>query len=101
MSETLMLVKTLSVQRSALMKCKTILSQSILEDKRFAIKKVQKTKAKNVKNPIKSIQKSIAEIDAQIDQLINDDPELKRLDNIITSVCGVGRQNSPCYKWPP
>lgn len=94
MSETLILVKTLSVQRSSLMKCKTILSQSISEDKRFQTKEVQKVKSKHIKKPIKSLEKSIIEIDVQIDELINNDPELKRLDTIITSVKGVGRQNS-------
>lgn len=93
-SKSLEQIKVLKTQRSALMKCKTALTQSCSEDKNFETKEIQKIKAKNLRGPIKELEKSIKKVEKQINQIIQEDPELKRLDKIITSVKGVGRENS-------
>ena len=96
-SETLQQIKALHTQRSILMKCKLQLLQSISEDKTFQSKEIQKVKAKNLNRPVQSLEKAIKNVDTQIDELIKSDPELKRMDKIITSVSGVGRQNSVLF----
>jgi len=94
MSESLSRLKALQAQRNTLMKSKTILQQSCCEDKKFQAKEVAKLKSKSINGPLKEINKSIKSIDKEMDQLIKNDSELKRLNKIITSVIGIGPQNS-------
>jgi len=94
MSESLSRLKALQAQRNTLMKSKTILSQSCCEDKKFQTKEVAKLKSKSINGPVREIKKSIKAIDQEMDQIIRQDTELKRLNNIITSVIGIGIQNS-------
>lgn len=94
MSDNLNRLKALQTQRFSLMKSKTILLQSCKEDKKFITKELGKLKAQSIRGPVRELNKSIMAIDQEMNQIIKNDDELKRLNKIITSVVGIGIQNS-------
>lgn len=77
--------------RNVLVKVKKQLSQRQIEVKRFHTKEVAACILLNSREPLRATTSQIREVEKQIDRLIQTDPKLKRLVQLITSVKGVGK----------
>lgn len=81
----------LSATRSRLITVKKMLTVPIREVSSFLDKKNASANAKLCKKSIGAIEKDLLEIEKTIDELIENDPELKRLNRLVTSVSGIGK----------
>jgi len=89
-SDRLLKIKTLLSLRRRLVKANKGLQQADKELKAFAIPQISKQVSKFTRSTTKPIQKSIKAVEQQILILIKEDPELKRLYDLVLSVKGVG-----------
>lgn len=97
MSKTLATIKVLQTQRRGLVKARKSLKQTTCEDAGFERKVIAKMKGGYLAAPLKALTKAIQGVERRIDQLIKSDLELCRLDEIVTSVMGIGRENSVTF----
>lgn len=81
----------LSATRSRLITVKKMLTVPIKEANGFLDKKNASINAKLCKISIDAIEKDLSKIEKTIDELIENDPELKRLNRLVTSVGGIGK----------
>ncbi len=91
-SKVILKLKQLVSYRERLVKSKVSLKTSSKELKSFTDKSLHTLVFADSEQHIKEINKSIATIDQALKQLIEEDPEIKRLFNLATSVKGVGLQ---------
>ena len=83
-------IRQLSNLRDQLVETKSRLENSIREYKQFGKVKLAKLMEKNTAKSLKAIDDDIERIEKQIKEIINDDDQLKKLFQLITSVVGVG-----------
>lgn len=77
--------------RSRLIQVKKMLTVPIKENNGFLDKEIARKNEKLCAGSIKSIREDLIKTEKAIDQLVEDDPELKRLFGLITSVSGIGK----------
>ncbi|RZK51982.1 MAG: IS110 family transposase [Pedobacter sp.] len=81
----------LTATRSRLVQVKKMLTVPLAESNFFIDKRMAIDNAKLCKSSIESIQKDLIKTEKAIDELIDRDPELKRLFKLATSVTGIGK----------
>ena len=81
----------LAAVRSRLIEAKKILKTPLLEQGSFCSKKISKQNSIVCTQTLKAIDNDLEKADKAIEGLINKDPELKRLFNLVTSVTGIGK----------
>ncbi|MBC8053654.1 MAG: IS110 family transposase [Sphingobacteriaceae bacterium] len=81
----------LASTRSRLIQVRKMLNTAINENKGFINKKVAAENGKLCSKTLQAINIDLARTEKAIDSLINEDPELKRLFRLVTSVSGVGK----------
>jgi transposase len=91
-SNVLMKLQQLVSYRERLVKSKVAIKTAAKELKLLGDKKLHGLVIKDSDKHVKALSRSIAEIDKELKRLILEDPELKRLFELITSVKGVGLQ---------
>lgn len=87
-------LRYLRSKRGRLMKAKNILCQYEREAKGFVCEEMKSLMNEAPDDSISAIQKDIAMIDKQIRKLIKSDENLKRINQILTSIPGVGKCTS-------
>jgi transposase len=88
--EIIQQLKHLTTLRARLINVSKQLKTPLKETADFVSKKIQKQSVQLCKQTLKSVDKDLKNINNQIQQVINADPTLHRLFNIITSIAGVG-----------
>ncbi|MDB4922037.1 IS110 family transposase [Mucilaginibacter sp.] len=83
-------LKNLSTLRARLLTAFNALSTPLGEQKRFAKKDIQTQAVEMSAGSIKAIKSDLSGVNKAIEKLIRDDDRLKRLNQLITSVPGVG-----------
>lgn len=83
-------LKTLTALRHRLIGAKKQLKVSLQEEQQFRDKALRKKIHQCSQHSLKGIDKDLAEVDKQLDQLVASDKELNRLFNLIVSVEGIG-----------
>jgi len=83
-------LKLLIVMRDRLTTILTQLNVPLKENSLFMDKEMAKMEKKGFKNTLSALKKDLKGVEQEIDKLINQDPELKRLFRLVTSVDGVG-----------
>jgi transposase len=81
----------LSAARSRLIEAKKMLKTPLKELDSFSSKKIAGPGASICSHTLKAIDADLERADHKMDKLIADDPELRRLFNLVTSVSGVGK----------
>jgi len=81
----------LSSTRSRLIKAKKMLKTPLKEYGSFVKTKTSKQNASVCYHALKGIEASLENVERTIMSIINNDPELKRLFSLVTSVVGIGR----------
>lgn len=81
----------LSTARTRLIEAKKMLKTPLMELNNFSAKKIAAPGASICSHTLKAIDADLERADNKIDKLIADDPELRRLFSLITSVSGVGK----------
>ena len=89
--EVITKLKKLTTLRHRLINIKKQLTQPLEADTAFETKQTSKLMQRICKAPVSSTEKSIAEVEKQIKEVIDSDVTLKRLFAIVESVPGVGR----------
>lgn len=89
--ETVVKLSQLASTRSRLILVKKILTTAINENNGFITKKIADENAKLCGRTINAIAADLLKAENAIDRLVEEDPELKRLFGLITSVSGVGK----------
>ena len=88
--EILTELSQLASTRSRLIEARKILTTAICENHGFINKKTARQNESLCSRTLKAIDLDLLKTDRTIDIIISEDPELKRLFGLITSVCGVG-----------
>jgi transposase len=88
---TLLMLQKLSALRSRLITAKKMLSNTMKEDKQFLSKEITKELWAGCKHSIAVIENDISRVESKIEEVINNDEELKRLFKVVESVPGIGR----------
>ena len=88
--EILVELSQLASTRSRLIEARKILTTAIKENHGFISKKIAKQNKNLCSRTLKAINEDLLKTDKAIDIIISEDPGLKRLFGIITSVCGIG-----------
>lgn len=84
------ILRKLIAQRSRLLNIRKMLTQPLNETKRFEDKDILRLQ-ENLNKPIlRQIEKSIQEVEKKIRQTIDEDPRLKHLFSLVSSVDGIG-----------
>lgn len=86
----LKLLQALQRQRTRTKDAVNLLEVPIKESKKFDTKKLHKALKENHAEPLKALKQAIKNIDQQLNELINDDGQLKEFFKLISSVEGVG-----------
>lgn len=89
--EVVVNLSQLASTRSRLIQSRKILTTAIEENKGFIGKKIASESAKLCSKTLQAIQTDLLKTEKAIDCLVNNDPELKRLFDLITSVSGIGK----------
>jgi transposase len=87
-------IKNLTSLRNRLIKSQTQLTAPIEEFRQVGDTKMANLLAKSMKTTIEALAKDIKAIDKQIEQLLNQDSDLKSLFKLVTSVVGIGTQTA-------
>jgi|LakMenE18May11ns_1017448.scaffolds.fasta_scaffold9821898_1 transposase len=88
--ETLVKLSQLASTRSRLIQARKMLTTAINENHDFITKKTAKQNENLCSRTLKAMDADLLKTDKTIDLLVSEDPELKRLFGLITSVCGIG-----------
>lgn len=88
--EVLVKLSQLASTRSRLIQVRKMLTTAIQENHGFINKKTAKRNENLCSRTLKAIDLDLLKTDKTIALLVSEDPELKRLFGLITSVCGVG-----------
>lgn len=89
--EVVVNLSQLSSTRSRLIQAKKILTTPIKENRGFIDKKITSANEKLCNKTLVAIQADLLRTEEAIDSLISQDPELRRLFTLITSVNGIGK----------
>lgn len=89
--EVLIQLKNYSAIRSRLLTTQKILKTPLKELAGFSKKKVAKQNEVLCNPTLKALKSDLAKVDQAIATLISEDPELKRLFDLVSSVCGIGK----------
>lgn len=89
--EVVLKLAQLSATRSRLIQAKKILSTAIGENNAFMDKKTARENEKLCSKTLHAIEADLLKTEQAIDHLVDQDPELKRLFGLITSVSGIGK----------
>jgi transposase len=81
----------LASTRSRLIQVRKMLNTAINENKGFVGKKIAAQNGKLCYKTLQAINDDLLKTEKAIDSLVNEDPELKRLFRLVTSVSGVGK----------
>ena len=81
----------LTAARTRLVEAKKMLKTPLDEQDSFSTKKLTKKSAAICSHTLKAIDADLERAEKAIDQLIANDPELKRLFHLVTSVSGIGK----------
>jgi transposase len=84
-------LKALETTRNQLVETRKRLQTELKESESCDIKMVYQLKKKSLNPVLKPLDKQIKELENQMDDIIKEDDELKRLTKIMTSVVGVGK----------
>ena len=90
-SEQLEALKTLQTLRKTLVTHKQELETYVSEQKQFSKTSTQKLIEENSKSTLEHLTLRIEQIEKEMNQIIKDDPHLKELYQLATSVTGVGK----------
>lgn len=80
----------LTAVRSRLIDSQKSLSTPLKENRSFISKSMDKQVGQTCNNTLKAIKADLKKVDQMIKKIIMDDPELKRLFTLVTSVSGIG-----------
>ena len=90
-SEQLEALKTLQTLRKMLVNHKQELETYVNEQSQFSKTSTQKLLKENSKATLEHLKERIKELEEEMNQIIKDDPQLKELYRLATSVTGVGK----------
>ena len=80
-----------SATRSRLIEAKKMLTIPLKEHDAFSAKKIAKQSKASCSNTLKAIDTDLNRVEKAMDKIIMEDPQLKHLFDLVTSVCGVGK----------
>jgi transposase len=89
--EVVLKLAQLAATRSRLLEARKILRTAIGENNTFVDKKTARENEKLCSKTLDALKADLLKTEQAIDQLVDQDPELKRLFGLITSVSGVGK----------
>jgi transposase len=90
-SEQIEALKTLQTLRKTLVNHKQELETYVKEQSKFSKHSTQKLLEENSKTTLEHLTQRIKELEEEMNQIIKDDPQLKELYRLATSVTGVGK----------
>lgn len=88
--DTIKQLKLLITMRERLVNGITQLTTPLEENRNFMDKDLAKMERKAFKNTISAMKKDLKQVEKSIDEIIDQDPDLKKLFRLVTSVDGVG-----------
>jgi len=88
--ETVQQLKHLTTLRGRLINVAKQIKTPLKEAGEFVTKKINNTSLQLCKNTLKALDKDLEAVNKRIQEVIDTDPELHRLFNIITSIVGIG-----------
>jgi transposase len=89
--EVVQQLANLAAVRNRLIEAKKLLKTPLQEQGSFSTKRIIRQNASVCSHTLKAIDADLEKAEKAIDRLIANDPELKRLFNLVTSVSGIGK----------